>query len=55
MIAFQKRHYEFIAGVLRANQADPKMVEAFADALKSTNWLFKREKFIEAATAEKDS
>lgn len=48
----QKRHFTLIADVLKNNAASPELVRAMADALASTNPLFKRERFMDAATSD---
>lgn len=51
---FQKRHFEFIASHLRDSGASPRVVTQWANALHSTNSLFQRDRFIEAATPLED-
>lgn len=47
--AMTARDFRLIAGILAQTGATPEQVEAFADALASTNAMFDRERFIAAA------
>lgn len=53
----EKRHFEFIAGVIRKAYGEPfhttlldkeELAEKFADALKETNSKFSKQVFIDA-------
>ena len=49
--SLQRRHFVLIADVLKLSAAPPDVVRAFCARLRSTNSQFDAVKFIEAATA----
>lgn len=56
-VNFQRRHYEFIAGVIRSLQSihgavNREVAEAFADELRGTNDNFDRDRFIKACVGD---
>ena len=56
-VNFQRRHYEFIARVIKSTQGihgavNREVAEAFADALAGTNDNFDRERFIKACVGD---
>jgi hypothetical protein len=48
--AMTAKDFVLIASVLAQNNADPALVDAFADALSHTNEMFSRERFVAAAS-----
>jgi len=48
--AMTAKDFVLIASVLAQNNADPSLVNAFADALAHTNEMFSRERFVAAAS-----
>ena len=49
-VQFQRRHFQFIADILKDMNASADMVEYFAEQLKRTNGNFQADKFTKAAT-----
>lgn len=49
-VQFQRRHFQFIADILKDLNADEATREYFAEQLKRTNGNFQADKFIKAAT-----
>jgi hypothetical protein len=49
-LQLERRHFQFIADILKDLNADSETVTYFAQRLKSTNANFQADKFTKAAT-----
>ena len=49
-LQLERRHFQFIADILKDMNASADMVEYFAEQLKRTNGNFQADKFTKAAT-----
>jgi len=49
-LQLERRHFQFIADILKDMNASAEMVEYFAEQLKRTNGNFQADKFTKAAT-----
>lgn len=45
---FERRHYEWLAALIREWGADEEVATSFADALEGTNQNFNRARFLKA-------
>ena len=45
-----RKHFEAIAAVLKASNADPDLIRGMCDVLASTNPRFDRQRFIDASS-----
>lgn len=55
-VKMEKRHFEFIARVLRESESQSytELCELFADALAGTNPQFDRDRFLNACQPQED-
>lgn len=48
-MSLSKKHYEALAGILKAHKAEYELVKSFVEMLKDDNPRFKENKFYEAS------